>query len=74
MTTVEELLGRKGSSFGLENRQYGCRDLSCSPRDTLYSQQLALPSLTSGGRSVGEVPSQTKATGLLVIIKWVYSQ
>jgi hypothetical protein len=26
--TIEELLGRKSSGYGLENREYGLRDLS----------------------------------------------
>jgi hypothetical protein len=26
VNTIEELLGRKGSGFGLENREYGRRD------------------------------------------------
>jgi hypothetical protein len=29
MSTIEELLGRKGSDSGLENRDYGRRDPSC---------------------------------------------
>jgi hypothetical protein len=28
VSTIEALLGRKNSSSGLENRKYGCRDLS----------------------------------------------
>jgi hypothetical protein len=28
MSTIEELLGRKNSGFGLENREYGRRDPS----------------------------------------------
>jgi hypothetical protein len=43
---------------GLENREYCRRD----PRDTLYPQELAPTSLTSGGRSVCIVRSRTKAT------------
>jgi hypothetical protein len=49
VSTIEELLGRKSSGSGLENREYGHKDLS---RDTLYLQKLALTSLTSDGRSV----------------------
>jgi hypothetical protein len=29
VSTIEELLGRKGSGSGLENREYGRRDPSC---------------------------------------------
>jgi hypothetical protein len=38
------------------------RSMSHWPRGTLYSQKLALTSLTSGGRSVGIVRSRTQAT------------
>jgi hypothetical protein len=47
---------------GLENREYGRRDPLCWPRNTLYSQELALTSTTSGGCSVGIVRSRVKAT------------
>jgi hypothetical protein len=62
VSTTEELLGRKSSGSGLENREHGRRDPSRWPRDTLYPQKLALTSPTSGGRSVGIVRSRTKAT------------
>jgi hypothetical protein len=58
----EELLGRNSSGCGLENREYGRMDPSCSPRGTLYPQKLALTSPTSGSRSVGIVRSLTQAT------------
>jgi hypothetical protein len=61
VSTIEELLERK-SGYGLENRDYGRRDASRWPRDTLYLQELALSSQTSGGRSVGIVRSRTQAT------------
>jgi hypothetical protein len=47
---------------GLENRDYGRRDTSLWPRGTLYSQKLALTSLTIGCRSVDIVLSRTQAT------------
>jgi hypothetical protein len=62
MSTNEELLERKSSGSGQESRDYGRRDPSRLPRDTLYLQKLALTSLTSGGRSVGVVRSRTEAT------------
>jgi hypothetical protein len=40
MSTTEELLGRNSSVFGLENREYGRRDPSRCPRDTLYPQRV----------------------------------
>jgi hypothetical protein len=62
VSTTEELLGRKSSGSGLENREYGRRDLSCWPRGTLYPQKLELTSLTSGSGSVDIVRSRTQAT------------
>jgi hypothetical protein len=49
---------------GLESREYGRRDLSRWPCDTLNPQKLALTSLTSGGRSVRMGLSRTLATEL----------
>jgi hypothetical protein len=65
VSTTEELLGRKNSGSGLENREYGRRDPSRWPRGTLYPQKLALTSLTSSGRSIGVVGSRTQATEFL---------
>jgi hypothetical protein len=66
-STIEELLERKSSSSGLENRDYGWRDPSRCPRGTLYPQQLTLTSSTSGGRSVGIVRSRTQAMGFSLV-------
>jgi hypothetical protein len=76
VSTNEELLGRNGSSSGLESREYGHGDPLRWPRDTLYPQKLALNTQTSGGRSVGTVRSQTKATQFFYFATfsgWVYS-
>jgi hypothetical protein len=62
MSTTEELLERKSSGSGLENRDYGRRDPSRWSRGTLFPQMLALTSTTSGGHSVGIVGSRTQAT------------
>jgi hypothetical protein len=62
VSTIEELLERKSSGCNLENREYGGRDPSRRSRGTFYPQKLALTSLTSGGRSVGIVRSQTQVT------------
>jgi hypothetical protein len=67
VSTIEELLGRKYSGFGLESREYGRGDPSRRPRDTLYPQKLTLTSPTSGGGSVGIVRSRTKATELCYV-------
>jgi hypothetical protein len=47
---------------GLEIWEYGRRDPSRWPRDTLYPQKLTLTSPTRGGRSVCIVRSRTQAT------------
>jgi hypothetical protein len=56
VSTIEELLERKSSVYGLENRDYR--------RGTLYLQTLAVTSPISGGSSVGTVRSRTRATEL----------
>jgi hypothetical protein len=56
VSTIEGLLGRKDSGFGLENR--------CS----LYLQKFAVTLPTSGGRSVGIVRSLTQATEFVLFV------
>jgi hypothetical protein len=56
--------------YGLENREYGCRNPSRWPRGTLYPQKLVLTLPTSGGRSVGIVRSRTQTTEFLEEIRW----
>jgi hypothetical protein len=68
VSTTEEQLERNGSGSGLENREYGRRNPSRWPRGTLHPQMLALPSLTSGGRSVSIVRFRTKA----IVIGYYY--
>jgi hypothetical protein len=67
VTTIQELLERKGSGSGLENREYTSRDPLWWPRDTFYLQELALTSPTRGGSSVGTVRLRTKATEFLLL-------
>jgi hypothetical protein len=62
VSTIEEVLGRNISDFGLENREYGRGDPLREQRDTLYQLKLALTSPTGCGRSVGIVSLRTKAT------------
>jgi hypothetical protein len=69
VSTIKELLGRKSSGSGLENRDYGRRDPLCWPRNTFYWQKLALTSPTSGGRSVGIIRSRTKGQEVCSIMK-----
>jgi hypothetical protein len=64
VSTIEEQLGSKSSTSGLEIRDYGRRDPSCWPRGILYPQKLPLTSPTSGSRAVGIVRSRTQATEL----------
>jgi hypothetical protein len=68
VSTIEELLERKSSGFGLEIREYGRRDPLHRLRGTLYPQNLTLTSPTSGGRSFGIVRSRTQATELFVVV------
>jgi hypothetical protein len=67
VSTTEELLGRKSSGSGLENREYGRKDTSRRPRVTLDPQKFSLTSPTSGDRSVFIVHSRTQATEFLVV-------
>jgi hypothetical protein len=55
VSTTEELLARKISGSGLENRDYGRRGSVELNTRHLYPQKLALTSPTSGGRSIGIV-------------------
>jgi hypothetical protein len=68
VSTTEELLERKSRGSGLENRVYSCRDPSLRQRGTLYPQNLALTSPTSGGLSVGIVRSGTQATEFSLVL------
>jgi hypothetical protein len=76
--TTEELLERKSNGSGLENREFGRRELSRWPRGTLYPQNLALTSSKSCGRLVGIVYSLTQAVEFFLtpfehkcLSKWV---
>jgi hypothetical protein len=62
VSTIEELLERKSSGSGLENREYGRKDFSLWQRDIPLSANLALTSRTSGGRSVVIARWRTQAT------------
>jgi hypothetical protein len=69
---IEELLQRKSSGSGLENREYGRRDPSHWPRGTLYPQKLALTSPTRGGPSAGIVRSRTQTTEFSFFSIYIY--
>jgi hypothetical protein len=70
VSTTEKLLWRKSSGSGLENREYGYGDSSCSPRGILYPQKLEITSLTRGGLSVGIVGSRTRATEFSLVFRY----
>jgi hypothetical protein len=53
---------------GLDNREYGYKDPSHWPFDTLYPQKLTLISPTSGGRSVGIGRSRAEDTEFFVYL------
>jgi hypothetical protein len=62
----ERLLSRKP-------REYGRRDPSRWPRDTIHPHKLAIASPTSGGRSVGIVRSRTQTMEFVCFV-YVISQ
>jgi hypothetical protein len=63
VSTTEELLERKRSGSGLENRDYGRRgSAALTTRYPSIRKNLALTSPTSSGRSVGIVRLRTQAT------------
>jgi hypothetical protein len=62
VNTIEELLERKSSSSGLDNRKYGRRDPSRLLHDTPLPAKVGTNFAASGGRSVGIVRSWTQAT------------
>jgi hypothetical protein len=66
VSTTEELLARKSSGPGLENREYGLGIHHADHATPLYPQKLALTSPTSGDPSVGIVRSRTNATELVI--------
>jgi hypothetical protein len=67
VSTIEELLRRKSSGSGLENREYGRKDLLCWQCNAFYPQKLALTSQRSVSSSVGIVRSRTKATEFVFV-------
>jgi hypothetical protein len=73
VSITEELLGRKSSGSGIESREYGCRDPSRWPCDTLNQQKLTITSQTGGGRSVGIVRTWTQTTEFFLTIKSFYT-
>jgi hypothetical protein len=58
---LRSYLIEKSSGSCLETREYGRKDSSRWPRDTVYTKKLALTPPTSGCHSVGIVRLRTKA-------------
>jgi hypothetical protein len=68
VSTMEELLGRKNSGSGLENRDYGRRrSAALTTRHPSIRKKLALTSPTSGDNSFGIVRSRTEATEFVFV-------
>jgi hypothetical protein len=70
VSTIEELLGRKYSSYGLEIAGVGI--FIADHVTPLFLEKLTPASLRSGGRSVGVIRSRTKATELLRYYYYYY--
>jgi hypothetical protein len=62
VSTIEELLERKCSGSGLENREYCLETRHADHVAPSIGNKLALTSPTRGGHSVGIVRLQTQAT------------
>jgi hypothetical protein len=69
MSTTEELLGRKSSGSGPENRDYGRRGSVELTTRQPPSAKFSTNQPTSGGRSVGMVRSRTQATEFVFLLK-----
>jgi hypothetical protein len=70
VSSIEELLQRKGSGSSLEIQEYSRRDTLHWPHGSLYPQKLALISLTSNGHSVGIVRSRTQVTEFSLVFSY----
>jgi hypothetical protein len=68
VSTIEKLLERKSSGFGLEIREYGVEICRADHLTALNPQKFTLTSPTSSGRSVSIVRSRTNATELLFAV------
>jgi hypothetical protein len=71
VSIIEELLERKSSGSGVENRDYGLGISRADHAKPLFPQKLTITSPTSGGRSVDIVRSRTTVTKLFVMWSWV---
>jgi hypothetical protein len=68
VSTTEELLERKSSGSGTENRDYSPWIFRADYATPLYPQDSALTSPTRCGRLASIVCSQTKGTELLLLL------
>jgi hypothetical protein len=67
MSTIEELVGQNSSGSGLEIREYGRRDPSRWPHDTLYPQNVGT-NLANNRRTLSRSSSLTEFSLVLVLI------
>jgi hypothetical protein len=67
VSTVEDLLERESSGFGLENRDYS-RSGSTTLSDTPLSAKVGTNFAYKHGRAVGIVRSRTQTTEFYIII------
>jgi hypothetical protein len=74
VSTIEELLGIKSSGSILEIRDYGHRNPSHWPRDTLCPQQLAVTSPTSSSHLFSIVCSRTQDMEFSLLLVSRYSK
>jgi hypothetical protein len=68
VSTTEELLERKSSGSGLENREYGSRGSDALTTRLPHPKKLALTLLTNGGRPVGKFASELRKRSLFVLV------
>jgi hypothetical protein len=74
VSTIEELLRRKISCFGLKSLEYGRKYLLCWPRNTLYPQNLSLTSPTICSLSVGIFRSRSLLLLLIYTLSAINSK
>jgi hypothetical protein len=72
VSTIQELLERKSSSFGLKIEIKGVGIRRADHMTPLYPQKMALTLPTTGSRSARVVSSQTEARELLLLFIYLF--